>query len=271
LIHFYKRTGPTDNMVEKVDMSLDAIIAADRTSKRGGGSFTRGAGRGRGGTRGASRGRIARNTFTGRSSSRGGYREGGGYRDGGYRDGGGYRDSNRYDARGALSVASGPGKLVISNLDYGVSEADLYELFSEFGNIKMAVIYYDRNGMSLGSAEVAFDRKSDAIKGLKQYNGVPLDGKPMRIEMTGSEREIMQSMYPAAPPPQRRSPSVPRRGSYSGDRRGGSYGDRRGGGRGGARGRGGASRGRGAGENKPAPSKEKLDEEMDAYMSSKDA
>ena len=28
-------------------------------------------------------------------------------RDGGYRDGGGYRDSNRYDARGALSVASG--------------------------------------------------------------------------------------------------------------------------------------------------------------------
>ena len=42
-----------------------------------------------------------------------------------------------------------------------------------------------RHGQSLGSGEVDFDRKSDAVKGLKRYNGVPLDGKPMKIEITG--------------------------------------------------------------------------------------
>jgi len=158
---------------------------------------------------------------------------------------------------------------LISNLDYGVSEGDLYELFSEFGNIKMAIVHYDRSGMSLGSAEVLFDRKSDAIKGLKQYNGVPLDGKPMRIEITGSERELAQNSYPApfrqigGGVGQRRGGSDRRGGN---DRRGSSRGGR---GNGGGRGRG-SSAPRGAKkENVVAPSKEKLDEEMDAYMSNK--
>lgn len=182
-------------------------------------------------------------------------------RDNGYngRPSGDYNNrSNGYDARRALPVVSGPGKILISNLDYGVTEGDLYELFSEFGNIKMAIIHYDRNGMSLGSAEVAFDRKSDAIKGLKQYNGVPLDGKPMRIEITGSERELYQS---AAPPA---SSYPPRRGGGVGQRRGGYNNDRRGG-------RGSFRGGRGSGPTKrpEPPKKEALDDEMDAYMKNK--
>uniref|UniRef100_A0A453KFP2 RRM domain-containing protein n=1 Tax=Aegilops tauschii subsp. strangulata TaxID=200361 RepID=A0A453KFP2_AEGTS len=44
-----------------------------------------------------------------------------------------------------------------------------------------------------GTAEVIFSRKSDALAALKRYNNVQLDGKPMKIEVIGTNIE--------APPP----------------------------------------------------------------------
>ena len=246
---------------DKIDMSLDDIIATNKKGKTGGGGGRGGGGARRGGG-GRGGGGRPRGQFRSRSRSAG-------------RNGGHIRgnpddqwDHDMYSGGGGggmrrTGISTSSGKLIVSNLDFGVTDSDIHELFSEFGNLKSATVHYDRSGRSLGTAEVAFDRRGDAMKALKQYNGVPLDGRPMRIEMAGVEAEMEPMRRPMGggvrkSPGPRRSPG-PRKSPFrgSGGRGGGGRPNRGGGGRG------------GRGEKKEAPSKEDLDAEMDTYMNSK--
>uniref|UniRef100_M4EH80 RRM domain-containing protein n=1 Tax=Brassica campestris TaxID=3711 RepID=M4EH80_BRACM len=76
-------------------------------------------------------------------------------------------------------------RLHITNLDNGVTNDDIRELFSEIGELKRYAIHFDKNGRPSGTAEVVYPRRSDAVQALKKYNNVLLDGRPMRLEILG--------------------------------------------------------------------------------------
>ena len=50
--------------------------------------------------------------------------------------------------------------------------------------MRKTVVHYDKNGKSLGIANIFFERRVDALKLVKAYNGMHLDGRFCLLRMS---------------------------------------------------------------------------------------
>lgn len=146
-------------MESKIDQSLDDIIKKNKISKKG----------------------VARKLSGGRSGAKGSKRTKK------VVENHNPKPQLKFRKNGDYFSSSEPAKLKISNLDFGVTADDLLELFSDFGTLKSTSLIKDKSGRSLGSANVIFEKKNDAIKAMKEFHGVPLDGKLMKIQLIQAE------------------------------------------------------------------------------------
>ncbi|XP_059309409.1 THO complex subunit 4D [Lycium ferocissimum] len=189
-------------------------------------------------------------------------------------------DSLRAAGLSSSGLESGT-KVYVSNLDVGVTNSDIRELFSEMGELIRYAIHYDKNGRPSGSAEVVFARRSDAYQALKRYNNVQLDGKPMKIEVVTPKPDIPLSARADVGRANGRRTVVMTPGSARG--RGGASSVNRGlsqrgrggfgntSGRGRGRGRGGRGRGGRGKKNGVETSAEDLDKELENYHANAEA
>ncbi|XP_058099115.1 THO complex subunit 4A-like [Magnolia sinica] len=242
-------------MSSALDMSLDDLI---KNNKRSGGNSSNSRGRGRGSGPGPARRTPNRSANRSTPYSMGKLVQApeSAWQHDMYAD---QVAASAVPAVRASAIETGT-KLYISNLDYGVSNEDIKELFSEVGDLKRYSIHYDRSGRSKGTAEVVFSRRADAAAAFKRYNNVQLDGKPMKIEIVGTNIVTPAAIPQVANGSSGNPTSIARSGLQG---RGVSMGRPRGGG-GGGRGfsRGGRGQGRGRGEQKTA---EDLDAELEKY------
>jgi hypothetical protein len=81
-------------------------------------------------------------------------------------------------------------RIIVQNLDSGVNNSDIHELFSNIGPLYEAFVVYDDAGRHTGSAEVTFTTMDDALTAIKQYNNVPLDNRPLRISLSENSAPV---------------------------------------------------------------------------------
>ncbi|KAK1403586.1 THO complex subunit 4 [Heracleum sosnowskyi] len=87
-------------------------------------------------------------------------------------------------------------KILVSNLDYEVSDDDIKDLFSVVGDVKKISVHYDKSGRSEGTAEIVYSQWKDAEAAVKRYNSIQLDGKPMEVKIVGMVTTTSAVMSP---------------------------------------------------------------------------
>ncbi len=72
--------------------------------------------------------------------------------------------------------------IYVGNLSYGTSDADLEQLFTEFGQVTSAKVIMDREtGRSKGFGFVEMASDDDASQAIEALNGKDLDGRGLKV------------------------------------------------------------------------------------------
>lgn len=73
-------------------------------------------------------------------------------------------------------------KIYVGNLSYSVTEENLKELFSQYGEIKEAVIIKDKfTNRSKGFGFVEYASQEEASKSIEALNGKEHDGRVLKV------------------------------------------------------------------------------------------
>jgi RNA recognition motif-containing protein len=80
--------------------------------------------------------------------------------------------------------------IYIANLSYGVNDADLKELFQEYGEISSANVITDKlTGRSRGFGFVEMPNEAEALKAIKELNEIEYDGKVIVVNAAKPKTE----------------------------------------------------------------------------------
>ena len=72
-------------------------------------------------------------------------------------------------------------KLYVGNLNYEVSESDLFDLFSQVGAVKNVEIVRDRSSRSKGFGFVEMQELDTAKTASQKFHRVDLQGRPLIV------------------------------------------------------------------------------------------
>ncbi|KAK8636326.1 hypothetical protein V6N13_124073 [Hibiscus sabdariffa] len=93
-----------------------------------------------------------------------------------------------FSPRGAATMGLGASNRVyVGNLSWGVDDLALETLFSEQGKVVEAKVVYDReSGRSRGFGFVTYNSMEEVDSAIKTFDGVELDGRPIRVSVAES-------------------------------------------------------------------------------------
>lgn len=80
-------------------------------------------------------------------------------------------------------------KIYIGNLDYGINEENLEQIFGDYGTVTEAKVIVDREtGRSKGFAFVTMETEEEAQKAIEELNGAEVDGRNIKVSEARERR-----------------------------------------------------------------------------------